>query len=73
LIGAHDPVPGKTIREHQHPLHAPIPFTAQDGARPHLGDTLNQARGFLSCLLRRFRAIEQMPAIAIQIPESVGL
>jgi hypothetical protein len=53
-------------------LHASIPFTPQDGARPHLGDTSNQA-GFLSCRLRRFRAIEQTLAIAIQIPESVGL
>jgi hypothetical protein len=61
------------VRAKAYPLHAPVPFTAEDGARPHLGDTLNQVRSFLSCLLRRFRTIEQMLGLAIQVPEPIGL
>jgi hypothetical protein len=34
-------VPGKAVGDHRHPLHASVPFAAKDGARPHVGDTLN--------------------------------
>jgi hypothetical protein len=54
-------------------LHAPIPFTAQDGAGPHIGDTPNRAHGLLSCFLRRLRTIKQALALGIQVTEPVRL
>jgi hypothetical protein len=34
-------IPGKAIGTHGYPLHSPVPFTAEDGAGPHLRDTPN--------------------------------
>ena len=66
-------VPGKAFGQDRHPVHLPVPFSAQHGAGPEFCGTLTNAHGTLSGLLGRPRAIEQALAFAIQVTQLVGL
>src|SRR5260221_1418188 len=46
-------VPGKAFGQDRHPVHLPVPFSAQHGAGPEFCGTLTHAHGTLSGLLGR--------------------
>ena len=66
-------VPGKAVGQDRHPVHLPVPFSAQQGAGPEFCGTLTHAHGTLSGLLGRPRAIEQAYGLDIQVAQLIGL
>jgi hypothetical protein len=54
-------------KRHRHPMHLPVPFSAQHGAGPEFCGALTHAYGTLSGLLGRPRAIEQAYCLGIQV------
>src|SRR6266511_3802224 len=66
-------VPGKAFGQDRHPVHLPVPFSAQRSAGPEVCGTLTHTHGTLSGLLGRPRAIEQAYGLGFQVTQLIGL
>src|SRR5436309_15588168 len=66
-------VPGKAFGQDRHPVHLPVPFSAQHGAGPEFYGTLTHVHGTLSGLLGKPRAIEQAYGLGVQVTQLVEI